>query len=141
MQLSKNFSLSELLESPTARRLKIAEQFTPPKSVVDNLELLCKHILQPLRDVLGLPIVVSSGYRSPIVNAKVGGVASSQHLKGMAADIQCPSLNNAALYYKIKELNLPYDQLIWEYGTSREPAWVHVSYQSNPRKMAFSIGI
>lgn len=141
MQLSNNFTLAELVESPTARRLKITEQFTPSQEVVQNLEQLCKHILQPLRNSLKLPVVVTSGYRCAAVNKAVGGVATSQHLKGQAADIQCPQLSNAALYEKIKSLNLPFDQLIWEYGTKKEPAWVHVSWKLPPRRMAFSIGV
>lgn len=141
MQLSPNFSLDELLESQTARRHNIAEQFSPPPEVVKNLEALCKHILQPLRDALGVSIQVSSGYRSPMTNAKVGGVPTSQHQKGQAADIQCPQLGNAALFNKIRELKLPYDQLIWEYGTKENPAWVHVSYGPKHRREAFAIGV
>lgn len=140
-RLSKNFTLDEMLESQTARRYNIAEQFNPPKEVVDNLEALCKYILQPLRDAIGVSINISSGYRSPMTNAKVGGVPTSQHQKGQAADIQCPSLGNAALFNKIREMKLPFDQLIWEYGTNDNPAWVHVSYGPKNRREVFAIGV
>lgn len=141
MQLSKNFSLDEMLESQTARRYNFQDQFNPPKEVINNLEALCKNILQPLRDAIGVPIQISSGYRSPMTNAKVGGVPTSQHQKGQAADIQCSELGNAALFNKIRELGLKYDQLIWEYGTKENPAWVHVSFSPKHRREAFAIGV
>lgn len=142
MQLSKNFSLAELTESQTGRRHNIKEQFNPPQEVIQNLKELCEKVLQPIRDKVGA-IKVSSGYRSPQVNKIVGGATSSQHLTGEAVDISGINISNAELFKAIKDSNLPYDQLLWEYGTKSNPAWVHVSYTSNrkPRKQVLYIGI
>jgi zinc D-Ala-D-Ala carboxypeptidase len=141
MQLSKNFSLAEMLESQTARRHNIIEQFNPPADAITNLKLLCIHILQPLSDAIGLPIHISSGYRCLKVNRLVGSKDNSQHPLGEAADTECPSMSNAALFHKIQELKLPFDQLIWEFGTNQEPAWVHVSYSSRNRRQILYIGV
>ncbi len=142
MQLSKNFSLAELTESQTGRRHNIKEQFNPPQEVITNLKELCEKVLQPIRDKVGA-IKVSSGYRSPQVNKIVGGATSSQHLTGEAVDISGINISNAELFKAIKDSNLPYDQLLWEYGTKSNPAWVHVSYTSNrkPRKQILYIGV
>ena len=88
MQLSKNFSLAELIRSNTAVTLGLDN--SPPKSVIDNLKTLCERILQPLRDFFGVPITISSGYRCAALNKAVGGSSSSQHMTGEAADIQIP---------------------------------------------------
>ena len=124
---SKYFTLPEMLESATARRLKIAEQFNPPAEIITNLELLCKNILDPLREKCGA-ITVTSGYRSPALNKAVKGAKSSQHMKGQAADIKGINCSNAELFNQIQKLKLPFDQMIWEYGTDKEPSWVHVSF-------------
>lgn len=77
-----------------------------------------------MREALGKPIYVSSGFRCPAVNAAVGGTGTSQHLLGCAADITC--FDNKILFDLAKKL--PFDQLIWEYGDDNAPAWVHISY-------------
>jgi len=136
MKLSKNFTLAEMLESQTARRHGIDEQFMPPAKVVDNLQALVKNILQPLRDKVG-PISVSSGYRCKRVNTIIKGAASSQHLTGQAADIK--GANNKALFDAIIEMKLPFDQLIWEFGTKANPAWVHVSFGPRNRRQVLYI--
>ena len=130
---SKYFTLPEMLESATARRLKIAEQFNPPAEIVNNLELLCKNILDPLREKCGA-ITVTSGYRSPALNKAVKGAKSSQHTKGQAADIRGVNVSNAELFNQIQKLKLPFDQMIWEYGTDKEPSWVHVSFSPLNRR-------
>ena len=130
MKLTENFSLPELLESNTATRLGLRDQFTPPQSVIDSLTDLCIHILQPLRDELG-PIRLSSGYRSPRLNAAVKGASSSQHCKGEAADcnyFKNGVEDNLTLAKKVLELGLPFDQMILEFGTNNNPAWIHLSY-------------
>lgn len=138
--ISEHFSLKEMVESQTARRLKIYEQFNPPADVLANLKALADHILEPLREHTG-PIKVNSGYRSPKTNKAVGGAKNSQHLTGEAADIEGIGITNAQLFHKIQELKLPFDQLIWEYGTSHEPAWVHVSYGPRQRRQVLHVGI
>jgi zinc D-Ala-D-Ala carboxypeptidase len=141
MNLTKNFPLIDFLESQTARRHGIKEQFNPPKQVVDNLRLLSINILQPLRDHIKSPIIISSGWRSDKVNELTGGVRNSQHRLGLAADIYSTKISNARLFKIIQDLNLPYDQLIWEFGTKQEPAWVHVSWSAKPRKQILYIGV
>ena len=138
MQLTPHFSLNEMLKSQTASRLKIAEQFNPSPEVIENLRLLCEKILEPLRSECGA-ITINSGYRSPKTNRAVGGAATSQHLLGQAADIESVSFKNKLLFKKIQELNLPFDQLIWEYGTKTEPEWVHVSFGPRNRRQILYI--
>ena len=126
MNLTKNFTLKEMYESTTAIRLGIDN--TPSDIVIKNLLLLCKKVLQPLREHMDESIKVSSGYRSPDLNKKIGGSKSSQHCLGQAADISCGE-RTAELYNYIKN-NLIFDQIIWEFGTDENPDWVHVSYSS-----------
>lgn len=138
-QLSKNFSLYEFLHSQAASRFKVTEQFEPSQEVVNNLTNLCREVIQPLRDAVDTPLTVSSGYRCPKVNGLVGGQTKSQHLTGQAADLICPGKGNAYLFNKIIELKLPFDQLIWEYGTDKEPDWVHVSFGPRNRRQILTI--
>jgi zinc D-Ala-D-Ala carboxypeptidase len=140
MKLSPNFTLEEMLESQTARRKGIAEQFTPPPEVIANLRALCKNILQPLRDAIGGPIKISSGYRTPRLNRAIGGARNSQHMVGEAADIQgLGGMTNKQLFNKIKQLGLPFDQMIWEFGNDQNPAWVHVSFGPRNRRQIIRV--
>lgn len=140
MKLSPNFTLEEMLESQTARRKGISEQFTPSPEVINSLRALCKNILQPLRDAIGGPIKVSSGYRTARLNRAIGGARNSQHMVGEAADIQgLNGLTNKQLFNKIKQLNLPFDQLIWEFGNDQNPAWVHVSFGPRNRRQIIRV--
>lgn len=126
MKLSKNFTLTELTKSQAAERLGLDNQ--PDDRALANLRILCEKVLQPVRDALG-PVVINSGYRSFEVNRAVGGVATSQHLHGMAADIECPGMDNAALATWIYQNIQVWDQLILEFYTPGVPdsGWVHVS--------------
>jgi hypothetical protein len=86
-QLSKNFTLWELVRSQKAVELGVTEeQYNPDKKTLDNLKYLCETVLQPLRDRLGVPLVISSGYRCEDVNTDVKGAPFSQHRLGQAAD-------------------------------------------------------
>jgi zinc D-Ala-D-Ala carboxypeptidase len=123
-QLSQSFTLQELVFSQTAARDAIDN--TPSAAQVRALRDLCANILQPLRDSVGKPLVVSSGYRCPRLNRAIGGSATSQHMEGRAADIVCFSLDTKKLFKRVLELKLPFDQLIYEGG--RESVWVHVSF-------------
>jgi hypothetical protein len=134
MQLSKNFSLQELLQSDTADKQGFKEQYTPSQEIVDNLQGLCVNILQPLREALGVPIKVNSGYRCFKLNDYIGGVATSDHLKGQAADIQLVGLPNSMVTVAAKLLNLPYNQIIHEYGTVDKPLWIHISHRQEDNK-------
>jgi hypothetical protein len=129
MQLAPNFQLSELLVSQTASRRGIGEQFDPPANVVDRLAILARDGLQPIRDKFG-PVVVSSGYRCNRVNSLVGGARMSDHLIGWAADFTVPGVPLLTVAKWIQK-NINYHQLILEYGSLRNPAWLHLSL--NPR--------
>lgn len=109
--------------SAKASELKIAND--PPKEAKECLKRLVNNVLDPAREAYGAPVSVSSGYRSPALNKAVGGEASSQHLKGQAADLTCA--NNAKLFAILYKQGR-FDQLIWEHGTDKQPSWVHVSY-------------
>lgn len=127
MNIGSHFTLDELTRSQTAARKGIANN--PGASEIACLRELVAHILDPLREKLGKPILVSSGFRSVPVNAAVGGVASSQHCSGQAADINVNGMSVAELAAFIRKLNLPFDQLIDEFGS-----WVHVSYGPKHRR-------
>lgn len=92
---------------------------------------LASTVFEPLRAAIGEPILVTSFFRAPAVNRKVGGSATSQHVRGEAMDIRMSAgskATNADLFRRILN-HLPFDQLIWEFGTAHEPAWVHVSWR------------
>lgn len=129
MKLSKNLSLKEVTKSNEATRLGIDNN--PTLEHVICLTQIALRVFQPLREHFGEPIFVSSGYRSPDLNEAIGGSTTSQHSKGQAldldADIYDGKVDNADIFYYIKE-NLEFDQLIWEFGTTKNPNWVHVSY-------------
>lgn len=131
MELTRNFSLEEMLRSDTAKRCGITNM---PKAeeeteVVENLKALCVEVLQPLRDFLGKPVVVSSGYRCRELNEKVGGVSNSQHLTGEAADIRVKDRHELIEIMRFIMDETVFDQLIREKSATGE--WVHVSYKRN----------
>lgn len=127
MNLTKNFTLSEMVKSDTALRHDMDN--TPGEAEIENLKRLCEQVLQPVRDHFKTGVKVNSGFRHPEVNAKVGGSKTSDHCKGQAADIEIPGIPNADLAVWIME-NLTYTQLILEFYTPGVPdsGWVHVSY-------------
>ena len=129
MKLSKNLSLKECLRSDTAKRLGVTNQ--PHEDwVIENLRAVAEHVFQPVRDGIGVPVFVSSGYRSPELNKAIGGSVRSQHMEGRALDLDADVLggtSNCDIFNYIKN-NLEFDQLIWEFGDDSSPDWVHVSY-------------
>jgi NADH dehydrogenase FAD-containing subunit len=104
----------------------------PTPEHIENFKLLAEHIFEPIRNHFNVPIRISSGYRSKELNAKIGGSKSSQHCKGEAIDIDMDgtSITNKEIFEYIKN-NLPFDQLIYEFGDDNNPDWVHVSYNRN----------
>lgn len=132
MNLTANFTLSELTKSETA--LRYGMENIPTQTEIDNLTALCYNVLQPVRDHFAKGVKVNSGFRHPLVNAKVGGSSTSDHCKGMAADIEIPGVANAELAEWIKD-NCEFRQLILEFYTPGIPdsGWVHVSY--DPRDL------
>jgi len=135
IRLSKNFALSEMVKSATAERLNVDN--SPSDIHLVNLTHLAIHILQPVRDEFGV-ITINSGYRSPALNAKVGGSKTSQHCNGQAADFESFSTPNPDLAKWIAN-NLEFDQLILEFydGVNPNSGWVHCSYNlmGNRRKI------
>ena len=127
MNLTKNFTLSEMVKSETA--LRHGMDNTPGEAEIENLKQLAEKVLQPVRDAYGKGVKVNSGYRHPEVNAKVGGSKTSDHCKGQAADIEIPGVANADLAKWITE-NLDFTQVLLEFYTPGIPdsGWVHVSY-------------
>ena len=123
----KYFTIQELCKSETATKRGIENK--PGLMEQANMINLVEHILDPLREAYGKPIMVNSGYRSAALNKAIGGAISSQHMKGQAADITAGSRKeNQKLFDLVVKLGLPYDQLIFEKGDKREgPDWVHVS--------------
>ena len=124
MKLSKNFSLSEFLVTSTGI------ENIPTKEVIENLQKLVNNILQPLRELYGKPIIITSGYRSPMVNKAVGGSKTSGHMLGTSADITAGNRHlNKELYNIIRD-NFEFRQLIDEYNYQ----WVHVEYREGDNK-------
>lgn len=131
MKLSNNFTLAELCKSQTATRKGINNipDTSFEKDIIENLQSLCKNVLQPIRDNYKLAYSPSSGYRSILLNETIGGSKTSQHCRGLAADIEIAGIPNAILAQWIED-NLDYDQLILEFYKADNPSsgWVHVSY-------------
>lgn len=127
MNLTANFTLHEMTKSETALRKGLEN--TPGEAEIAAMTLLAQKVLQPVRDHFGKGVKVNSGFRHPDVNAAVGGSRTSDHCRGMAADIEIPGVANGYLAQWIAG-NLPYTQLILEFYTPGVPdsGWVHVSY-------------
>ena len=119
MRLSKNFTLAELTAT-SHRKL----QDTPTLEVIKNMQYLCIHVLQPLRDAIGRPVYVTSGYRSAKLNARVGGVKNSYHLRGLAADIHVDNEEHAKALFDILKRNTYVGKVLIERKNGAR--WIHV---------------
>lgn len=127
--INLNFSISELCK--TSHKINN----TPTLKEVDNLLNLIFYCLQPLRDKLQKPILITSGYRSEALNKIVGGKYNSQHLKGQACDFKVNGMTINQIIDFIRKNNIEYDQLINEYDK-----WVHISYvKGHNRKQVLKI--
>jgi hypothetical protein len=131
MNLTKNFTLEEMTASSFAARNGINNVPTDDE-ILGNLMMLAQG-LEAVRIVVGEPIIVTSGYRSPKVNSGVHGSKNSAHMKGLAADIKVHGLGAKELAGIIAEhyFQIGYDQLINEFGQ-----WVHIAFpdvESKPR--------
>lgn len=127
MKLSSNFDLDEFIISQTAVREGLKNN--PNANHIEALRLLCVNVLEPLRARLRRPIVISSGFRSPSVNRVVGGSDRSQHTRGEAADIIVPGVAVADVIGIVKNLKLPIDQCIDEFGR-----WTHISHAASGKQ-------
>ena len=132
MKLSKSFTLTELVKSQTAERYGINNN--PSETHIENLQRLCDNILQPVRDHYGMPVVVSSGFRSGELCVKIGSSLTSQHASGQAADFEIFGISNQELAHWIDK-NLDYDQMILEFWNpeDKNSGWIHCSYK-NPEE-------
>tara|TARA_R110002012_G_scaffold26181_2_gene85575 strand:- start:3823 stop:4281 length:459 start_codon:yes stop_codon:yes gene_type:complete len=134
MRLSPNFTLDELCKSQTAERKGIPN--LPNTDEIEALELLCEHILQPVRNEFG-SFMVSSAFRSPELCVAIGSKITSQHCctdgKCAAADFEIAGTDNFELAEWIRD-NLDFDQLILECYTGGNTGWVHCSWAPDPRK-------
>jgi len=127
MHLSRSFTLAELSRSDTAAREGIPNQ--PAEAQIGSLRTLCTVVLDPLREAVARPMRISSGYRGPALNARIGGSTTSQHSQGQAADVQVPGLDMLELFKTVIRLKLPFDQLIYE-AQSASVKWVHLSHRA-----------
>lgn len=127
-EITKNFSLEEFFESKTAKNKGINNETEHP-SVINNIKEMCFQVLQPLRDKVGKPIHINSGYRCKALNELIGGSATSQHRLGQAVDIVVEDLSPFEVAKIVLELSLPYDQMIL-YDT-----FLHISISPRDRRM------
>ena len=131
IQLSKNFRLGEFLRSETAKKLNISNE--PTEKVIENLKYLCEQCLQPVREYFDTPIMITSGYRSPKLNVKIGGSPTSFHCLGCAADIKFKGETN----YTLKDIfdffhkRGIYTELIAE---ELPDGWIHIAIQKGREK-------
>ena len=133
MQLSKHFKLSEFTKSQTAARLGIDN--TPPEEIIPKLTFLCSQILEPLREKIDKPIIVTSGYRCVELSKAIGSSEKSQHCKGEAVDIEALGMSTLNLAEMIIN-HFDFDQCILECYTPGDmnSGWVHVSLTSGENR-------
>ena len=140
--ITKNLSYNEVCHSDTAIRKGIANE--PNDEQLENIIALAENVFQLVRNHFGLPVLINSFFRSLTLNKRIGGSKTSQHCanNGAAMDIRSSNkskFTNADIFNYIKD-NLDFDQLIWEFGTDKEPRWVHVSYKkSGNRKQVLKL--
>ena len=135
MKLSEHLDLAEVVKSDSAKRKGISNMPTPEH--IENFKKLAVNVFEPIRKHFGVPIHISSGYRSKELNAVIGGSLTSQHCSGEAIDIDMDGsahgVTNKMVFDFIKN-NLSFDQMIFEFGTKDAPDWVHVSYESTGKQ-------
>lgn len=133
MNLSPHFTLAEMTRSQQATRAGLDNIPTPEAYAA--LRYLCRGLMEGVRALVGAPIRVSSGYRSPAVNRAVGGSASSQHQAGEACDFEVDGAGNLDVARRIVESDLQFDQLILEFYSPIDPhaGWIHISDVAPPR--------
>ncbi|MFK3766469.1 MULTISPECIES: D-Ala-D-Ala carboxypeptidase family metallohydrolase [Pseudomonas] len=132
MFITPNFTLEEMIVSQVAAREGLDN--TPSQQVISNLHLLCE-ALEQVRALFGLPVIISSGYRSPALNKRIGGSPRSQHLHGLAADFEIFGISNREVVRRVSASAVNFDQMILEFDS-----WVHLSVTpSVPRRQVLTI--
>ena len=129
--LTAHFSLREMCASGTAIRLGIKNE--PSEEVINRLQQLCEHVLEPLRQRFGV-IRITSGYRCDRLNRAVGGVKNSQHRLGEAADIHVSNIEVGRKMFRYIKENLEFDQLLFERIQENGACWLHVSFRAKPER-------
>ena len=125
-QISRHFTIEELCASATAKAKGIDNR--PTAKEIIGLVYLTAYVLEPLREAMGHPVKVSSGFRCQRLNAAVGGVSNSQHLTGQAADLCIDGdIEKGKRWFQYIKTHLKFDQLIWEHN-AKGTYWVHVSF-------------
>jgi zinc D-Ala-D-Ala carboxypeptidase len=135
MKLSNYVSLAEVTRSDTAKRKGVDNNPTPEH--LENLKVICDEVFDKVREHFGVPIFISSGYRSAALNKAIGGSNTSDHSLGRALDLDQDGhgngVTNMDVFKYIKD-NLEFDQLIYEFGTDKNPDWVHVGYRKGANR-------
>jgi hypothetical protein len=132
MFITPNFTLEEMIVSQVASREGLDN--TPSQQVISNLHLLCD-ALEQVRALFGLPVIISSGYRSPALNKRIGGSPRSQHLRGLAADFEIFGISNREVVRQVSASAVSFDQIILEFDS-----WVHLSVTPDvPRREVLTI--
>ena len=134
MKISDHINFIESYKSQSAERLGINNM--PPDGVIPSMQLVANKCFEPIRAHFNIPIGISSFYRCDELNKKIKGAKNSQHVKGEAIDIDADifgGVTNADIFEWAKN-NLIFDQLIWEFGNDKNPAWVHISYSSKKNR-------
>ena len=128
--ISKHISYHEGTYSQTGVRRDLDN--TPDDKQLKRMEEVAENLFEPLREWAGGPIKINSFFRGEPVNTAIGGSRKSQHMKGQAIDIDDTfgHKTNAEMYHYVKD-NLDFDQLIWEFGTDKNPNWLHISWVSH----------
>ena len=128
--ISKHISYHEGTYSQTGVRRNLDN--TPNEDQLKCMKEVSENLFEPLRKWVGGPIKINSFFRGEPVNTAIGGSKRSQHMKGQAIDIDDTfgHRTNAEMYHYIKD-NLDFDQLIWEFGTDKNPNWLHISWVSH----------
>ena len=131
MQLTEHFTLEEFTRSTIASRLKIDNSV--PDELMPNIQLTAIK-LELVRQALGKPIVITSGYRCPALNARVGGVSTSAHTKGLAVDFRCDYGNPKQICQRLIDAGVQFDKLIQEHNQ-----WVHIGFSpTNNRQIVLT---
>lgn len=135
MKISEHLDLAEVTRSESAKRKGISNE--PTAEHLENFKKLAENIFEPIRKHFNVPIHISSGYRSKALNAAIGGALTSQHCSGEAIDIDMDGSSNGVtnkMIFEYIKTSLNFDQMIWEFGNSNNPDWVHVSYESSGKQ-------
>jgi hypothetical protein len=135
MKISEHLDLAEVTRSESAKRKGISNE--PTAEHLENFKKLAENIFEPIRNHFNVPIHISSGYRSKALNTSIGGSLTSQHCSGEAIDIDMDGSSNGVtnkMVFDFIKSTLNFDQMIWEFGNSNNPDWVHVSYESTGKQ-------